>query len=363
MGWNPPLLLAFVHSIDGTRTSALGCFYYFVFTIRLFLLSPFPASLLQNGLENKTAAGDRMQANHTLSPQMLANEDRFSDPFFKRFTLRYREQPLRLSAEIERRYQFPTFYGDVTCAQAIFLCDYQKAQAMMPHPAIHPLRMPKGRAVVALACYIYRNVMNVGPYNEIAMTIPVRIDPLINVPVLPLLTPWFKDFGYYVFNMPVTSLENCIRGNALWGLPKVVHDIDIDIQQSSCETRACDEDGHEYLRLRVPTTGTPQRFNTQAHIYSRLGQQFLQSETYFDGMFNVNKHMSVLLKKNQPVSSPVLTLGQGKYAEQLRQLDIEPLPLQTRFAERMNACFDLHNPDFKPPFQFNTTMHTGVSHG
>lgn len=293
-----------------------------------------------------------MKANHTLSPTPLANEDRFNAPFFKRFTLRYRDQPLRLSPEIERRYQFPTFYGDVTCAQAIFLCDYAKAEALMPHPSVKPLRMPGGRSVVALACYIYRNVMNVGPYNEIAMTIPVRLGAAVNVPVLPLLVPWFKDFGYYVFNMPVTSKENCIRGNDIWGLPKVVHDIEIRSSGGVCETVACDEQGNEYIKLRVPTNGTPQRFDTQAHIYSRLGKHFLQSETYFDGIFNVTKNMNVLWQKNKSTDSPILTLGQGQYADQLRALGIEPVPLQTRYAERMNACFDLPNRDFIAPFQF-----------
>lgn len=304
-----------------------------------------------------------MKANHALSPTLLANEDRFTDPFFKRFTLRYRDQALRLSPEIERRYQFPTFYGDVTCAQAIFLCDYEKAAAMMPHPAVKPLLMPRRRSVVALACYIYRNVMNVGPYNEIAMTIPVRLDPAVNIPVLPLLTPWFNDFGYYVFNMPVTSKENCIRGNDIWGLPKVVHDIDIQFNNTHCDTVAHDEAGNEYLKLRIPTLGSPQRFNTQAHIYSRLGQQFLQSETYFDGMFNINKNMSVLWQKHKHAASPILTLGQGRHADQLRALAIEPVPLQTRFAERMNACFDLPNANFKAPFQFDASSKGVTAHG
>lgn len=293
-----------------------------------------------------------MHANHHIQPEILANEDRFGDTFFKRFQLRYREAPLRLSAEVERRYLFPTFYGDVTCAQAIFMCNYDKAQALLPHPSLKAVRMPGNRSLVALACYIYRNVMHVGPYNEIAMTIPVMLDPRVNVPVLPMLTPWFKNFGYYVFNMPVTSKENCIRGNSLWGLPKVVHDIDITMANGLCETRARDEEGNDYLQLRVPMTGKPQNFDVQAHIYSRLGTQFLQSETYFKANFNINKNMGVLLKKNKPATEQYFSLGKGKFADQLRALEMEPLPLQLRFAEHLNACFDLPNADFQAPFSF-----------
>jgi len=32
--------------------------------------------------------------------------------------------------------------------------------------------------------------------------------PKLNVPILPMITNGFKNFGYYVFSMPVTSLEN-----------------------------------------------------------------------------------------------------------------------------------------------------------
>jgi hypothetical protein len=52
-----------------------------------------------------------------------------------------------------------------------------KGRKMMLHPQIKPVRMPRGRALLAFSCYIYNQVMGVGPYNEIAMTIPVMVDP------------------------------------------------------------------------------------------------------------------------------------------------------------------------------------------
>lgn len=304
-----------------------------------------------------------MHANHIISPELLANDNRFTDPFFQRFRLRHRATPLALSATVQKDYLFPTFYGNVSCAQAIFLCNYERAQALLPHPKMKPVRMPGGRAALVLASYIYRNVMHIAPYNEIAMTIPVRLDPVANVPLLPLLTPWFKNFGYYVFNMPVTSKENRIRGNAIWGLPKVLHDIDIRIQDGLCETTAIDEAGEEYLRLRVPTLGTATAFDTRAQLYSRLDQQLLQSSTYFKATFHINKHLAALRRKPPTPTMPYLTLGQGRYAEQLRALEIEPLPLQLRFADHMNACFDLANTEFQTPFTFHDTPVEALHHG
>ena len=107
------------------------------------------------------------------------------------------------------------------------------AAAMMLHPAVKPVRMTRGRSLVAFSCYEYRNVLGVAPYNEIAMTIPVLVDPGISVPVLPMIWDGFENFGYHVFSMPVTSLENQLRGLRIWGLPKVVQRIDIDVVDGS----------------------------------------------------------------------------------------------------------------------------------
>lgn len=294
-----------------------------------------------------------MKATQTVNPEFLNNVDRFSDPFFSRFPLKKRNSPLQLTDKIAKDYNFPTFYGNVTCSQAIFLCDYEKACELMPHPKMRPINMLGGRSLVAAASYIYRDVINVAPYNEIALTIPVMIDPTVNVPVLPMLVDKFKKFGYYVFSMPVTSKENQIRGRKIWGLPKVVHDIDINVSGDTCQTKATDEHGNEYLKIDVPTSGTPTEFDVSANLYSRLSNDLLQSATHFKANFKINKNMGLLLNSNKQTGKPALELGSGPYADQLRELKLVPTPLQTRYAKHMNACFDLNNESYKQPFNFS----------
>src|SRR6185437_11613763 len=157
---------------------------------------------------------------------LLDNSASFRVPFFQRFRLRHAPRPLQLTDTITKDYLFPTLYADVTCAVGIFLCDYDRARALLPHPKLRPVRMTLGRSLVVFSCYEYRTVLGVPPYNEIAMTIPVLLDPKVDVPVLPMVLNVFEAFGYYVFSMPVTSLENRIRGNEIWGLPKVTQEIE-----------------------------------------------------------------------------------------------------------------------------------------
>ncbi len=294
-----------------------------------------------------------MKATKSIKAGLLENEDQFTDPFFKRFTLRHAPAPLQLTKSISKNYLFPTFYGDVKCAIGIFHCDFEKARAIMPHPKVKPVRMTFDRALVIFSCYVYRNVLGVAPYNEIAMTIPIMVDPLVNVPVLPMVAGnLFKEFGYYVFHMPVTSKENMLRGVKIWGLPKEVEDIDIDEEGGDCVTRATDGDGNDYFTLRVPMDGDAEEFDETGKLYTRLDDQFLQSETNFKGTFNVQKHMDLLVKVGKTPDREYLTLGDGPKADMLRALDIEPHPFQTRYCPSMVSCFDLADPSYKAPIHY-----------
>ena len=286
-----------------------------------------------------------MQANAQFSEELLANDDLFNDEFFQRFDLRYRDTPLKLTDDISKNYRFPTFYGDATCAIAIFHCDYAAAKRMMPHPSMEPVKMTKGRSLVIFSCYEYRNVMNVAPYNEIAMTIPVVVDGAMNIPVLTmLLGDKSKSFGYHVFHMPVTSLENRIRGRKIWGLPKELETIQISTEEDVATIKASVDGDAPYFQLKVPTEGTPQSFDMTSSLYSVLDGHRLQSDTNFKSTFNINKNMGAILKTSETLTAggnATLSLGEGHIADQLRALKIETVPFQTRYSASMNACFDL----------------------
>ena len=289
-----------------------------------------------------------MQANLTVRPDKPANDDQFGDPFFRRFTLRPSDKPLALEGGIEKTYPFPTLYHDVGCAIGIFLCDYDAAVALMPHRRILPVRMTRGRSLVIFSCYEYRQVLQVWPYNEIAMTIPVMANATLRPPVLPmLLSPLFKRFGYHVFSMPVTSRENQLRGNRLWGLPKVTQQIDIDVAGGDCVTKACESDGTPYFTLRVPTSGAPTEFDVTGSLYSALDGRILKSRTAFKGRFNVTKHMRALLTRDLSPDREYLTLGDGPSAKVLRELRIESQPFQFRYTPSMNAAFELPQRGFE----------------
>jgi 2-dehydropantoate 2-reductase len=287
-----------------------------------------------------------MKATWDIPEEMLDNSDRFTNDFYQRFTLRNAPQPLRMNESLTKDYLFPTFYGDVSCAVAVFMCSYEKAAALIAEqlsPKIVPVRMTRGRALVAFSCYEYKNVMGVRPYNEIAIAIPVMVDPCCNVPVLPMITDKFSRFGYYIAGMPVTSKENTTRGRTIWGLPKVTQDIDIYREDGSCIVKAMDGSGEAYLSVRIPMDGTPTEFDVSSYLYSQQGGRLLQNRTDFRATFKVKKNMQLLFKKGVKPERPCIELGDTSFAPLLKRLEIEEIPFQTRYAEHMSACFDLPN--------------------
>ena len=283
-----------------------------------------------------------MDTNLTITEQLLPNEDKFDNDFFKRFDLRHNDAPLQLNDDVSKNYVFPTFYGNASCSIAIFHCDYKAALAMMPSPSMKPVKMTRGRALVIFSCYEYRNVLNVAPYNEIAMTIPVMTDGGMNVPVLSmLLGDKLEKFGYYVFGMPVTSLENRIRGRKIWGLPKNVERLDITHENNIATTKASVEGAEPYLELNIPMNGSTQEFDIKSNLYSILEGERLTSATAFKGKFNLNKNMGSLFKKSATTNSASIKIGKGPQADMLRALKIESEAFQFRHCDSMNACFDL----------------------
>jgi hypothetical protein len=291
-----------------------------------------------------------MEPTYEFDANLFDNADQFGSEFFKRFDLEHRYGPLKLNDEVSKNYLFPTLYGDVTCAIGIYLCDYKAAKALLPHPSMEPISMLSGRSLVIFSNYIYRNVLGIAPYNEIAMTIPVMVDAKFNIPVVPMVMDNFSKFGFHVFHMPVTSKENRIRGHRLWGLPKEVERIDLDEKSGICTTTAYDESGQPYYKCDVPTSGKTQHFDVASNLYSHLDDELLQSSTFFQGDFNVNKNMGQLFKKAGANEKPTLEIiGDSPMAQKLRSLKIQPVPFQTRYAKTMNSCFDLPNTDYKTP--------------
>ncbi len=286
-----------------------------------------------------------MKPSYDIPDELLNNASEFNNDFYRRFNVRTGDKPIVMNNRVKKDYLFPTFYGDVVCAMAVFFCSYEKAEKLVQNnlgAKVKPIKMGNGRSLVAFSNYEYKKVLGVRPYNEIAVAIPVMVNPGINnPPVLPMVLNSFKHFGYYIAAMPVTSDENTQRGHKIWGLPKVTQAIDIYHNEDNCFTEAKESDGTTYLKIRVPEKGKAADYDVSSYLYTTHEGKLKRSETNFKGTFQMNKHMDLLFRKGAKPETAYLEIGDTESGQFYKNLEIEPHPFQLRYAENLSSCFDL----------------------
>lgn len=134
-------------------------------------------------------------------------------------------------------FELPQRYFDWTMMMAHFPASAARVRELLPSRELQPVQIVPGIALVTLAAFEYHRAATLAPYNEVAMMVPVRCQARSNPPFLPLVFPhWFKDLGFYVFKLPVTTQEACDIGIEIWGFPKFVAEIEFE---SEGEVRRC----------------------------------------------------------------------------------------------------------------------------
>jgi len=290
-----------------------------------------------------------MKPTFDIPEQMLDNRHEFNNDFFDRFELRHADKPIKLKEGVEKNYSFPTFYDDVTCAMAICFCSFEKAKLLVQKelgPTIKPVNMGGGRALIVFSNYEYKKVNGIRPYNEIAVAIPIMVNASFSPPILPIVFgALFPHFGYYIAHMPVTSHENTLRGQRIWGLPKVTQEVKIVRENTECISTAFETDGSPYLSIRVPMDGKPKAFDEKGFLYTRHEGHLIRAQTCFKATFALTKNMKTLFNSKAKPDKPYIEIGDTQSAQALKNLDIAPTPFQFRYAEHMSTCFDLSNPN------------------
>jgi len=107
----------------------------------------------------------------------------------------------------------PIRYFDVQCLVATFLVDQGPAAVLLKGTGLQAVPQEDGKAVVLLYCIEYR-ITDIGPYNEVGLTILARApgDP---IPAI------------YVTDLPVTTAAANRAGREIWGYNKFLAAIDV----------------------------------------------------------------------------------------------------------------------------------------
>lgn len=139
-----------------------------------------------------------------------------ADPFF--------QYPRTTFATSEGNVELPILYYDDSQVLALFLVDYDRAQAMVRGEGMEAARFVGGKALVGVAFYEYRQT-SIGVYNEVGVAIAV-VPAGTRSPSFPLLSMMRSldkgSVGFFIVDLPVTTAAACAAGREIWGYPKFV---------------------------------------------------------------------------------------------------------------------------------------------
>lgn len=155
-----------------------------------------------------------------------------------------------------RQVALPVEVRVARSAAATFLVPHAAASRLMAGTGLEPKRLPGGRAICILALVQYVD-NDLGPYNEVAFTIAVGARSG-NRP------------GAYIHQLPVDGEFTCAAGRGIWGFPKWLADIDLEIEDHRAHCRL-EHEGALVLELDIrarhlPLPARPMAMSGYAHL-------------------------------------------------------------------------------------------------
>jgi hypothetical protein len=153
----------------------------------------------------------------------------------------------------------PISYSDAAACLAYFWVDHDRATAVASRlPDLTAARLAGGRALVGLGFYVYRQT-SIGPYNEVGLAVAVAApqdrSPLLWAVDL-LRSPRRRRLGFHIIDLPVTSEVANAAGQEIWGFPKFVTRLPIEMSSERFSGEVRDPETDEIV---ARLAGSPPR--------------------------------------------------------------------------------------------------------
>ncbi len=227
-----------------------------------------------------------------------------------------------------RVVSMPVEVRDASAGVATWLLPAGSVQKLVPDGFEAATVLP-GRTPVAIAVIDYRD-NDLGDYRELSITCFVQ--PLGTASRLPWLGPLVDlvrgRLGTYIWKLPVDQSFTCEAGRTIWGFPKTVEVIDLQIQEDSVRCRLEMDDQH-VLTLSLPRGGTRTLPDSELVTYTQI--EGIPHRTRFrQGGTGVGFRLG----------GARLELGTHPIADSLRGLGLPGPALMTMWTEHMHGRFD-----------------------
>ena len=226
-------------------------------------------------------------------------------------------------------FQMPVGTRTSPALFAGFSIDVAAAQELLPGEELHACRV-WNRGMLMTAVVDYQDTP-IGRYVEFCIGILCTRGPAPAPPLLPLtMLPPFGT-GVYIYDLPVSSEVSVKGGRGIWGMAKRQANLDYVMGDETVSSQY-DLDGQLVMRIDVPRTTATVPMSMKGVGYGDFRGMLTKSTVYLKARWEMAM---------RPASARLL-VGDHARAEPLKRLDMDPRPLFTGFAPRIEAVLDDH---------------------
>jgi hypothetical protein len=166
-----------------------------------------------------------------------------------------------------QQIELPILYYDVRCINSIFTAKTSRLRKLLPHPNFRLIEIWPGTGMLGITAFEYHDT-SIGPYNEIAITIPIRFPPRFVFPGIAAISMMRTNvFHVYVHHLPVTTEIALKAGVHFWNYPKFLAEITIEDHGENTEV-ILKEKGELILKIFAKKLVAKHSAPLQIHTYS-----------------------------------------------------------------------------------------------
>jgi len=248
------------------------------------------------------------------------------DPFFK-------NTPRKTLEVAGQQIELPACYYDLRYFTSIFIVKTSLLRKLLPHATFKPIEVFPGTGMLGITAFEYRDT-SIGPYNEIAITVPVIFPSKFVFPTLNSITMLLNNiFPVYIHHLPVTTEMALQLGVHFWNYPKFLAEITFQDQDGYVDITLKENDAL-ILRMRVNKLKPKKSARIKFHTYSIKEETVMHG--YVEGWAQ-NLRTKLMGKTSR------LELGEHPISKELRELEISSNAFCTQHAE--GAMTKLYDPD------------------
>ncbi len=228
----------------------------------------------------------------------------------------------------------PVRYTESRAYMAFFPASIDRVNAVIQSKRVRPVSILGKKCLLGVTVFDYKKC-DVGPYREIALSIPVLLDSSIRIPVIPLIFErMFSSLGFFALQLAITSTVARKHSEQIFGYPTYGNNISVDISSSDEKSSISTYDGQHLI----------------AELSLRHGSKFKMKRSRYRTFFFKDTHINQVILEAATYETEVsrgakdrITLGNHKISKLVENLILDDRPIRSIYYK--NVVEVLQEPD------------------